>query len=230
MNNLIKNVRTQLNDLASEKLKTFASAIVKNKHPMIGVSIPNLRRLAKTISKTNAEEFLKSNPMQFYEEVLLQGFVIGYSKLNVELKFECLKKFIPVISDWSECDSVVATLKFFAKNKTDVYKFLETYFSSESEFEKRFSIICYLTYFLTDDFIDVILEKLVNVKSDFYYVNMAVAWALSVCFVKYYNKTFAVFKNCELNDFTFNKTIQKCVESFRITEKQKAELKLLKRK
>ena len=230
MNNLIDGVRNKLNILASKKLKDFSSVIVKNKHTMLGVSIPNLRSVAKEIVNTNVINFLNNNPMEFYEEVLLQGFVIGYSKLEFKTKLDYLLKFIPHISDWSECDSVVSTLKFVKANLDETFNFLEPYFNSESEFEKRFAIVCYLNYFLTDNYIDVILEKLVNVKSNKYYVNMAVAWALSVCFVKYYKKTLNKFKICKLNDFTFNKTISKCVESFRLSTKQKQELKLLKRK
>lgn len=230
MEKLIINVRNQLNTLASVKLKNFSSVIAKNKHQMLGVAIPDLRKLAKQLALSNTEEFLNLNPMQFYEEVMLQGFVIGYSKLNFNVKLEYLKKFIPTISDWSECDCVAATLKFISKNQKESYNFLEPYFSSSSEFEKRFAIVCYMNYFLTDNYIDAVLEKIVNVNSNHYYVNMAVAWALSVCFVKYFNKTYAVFKNCKLNSFTFNKTIQKCQESFRITPEQKEKLKMLKRK
>ena len=230
MDNLILDVRNKLNNLSSLKFKNFSMGIVKNKHPMIGVSIPALRSLAKEIAKTDAVEFLNNNPMEFYEEVLLYGFVVGYSKFDVAKKLNYLSKFIPFISDWSECDSVVSTLKFINNSKADVYNFLSDYFLKESEFEKRFAIVCYLNYFITDDYVGDVLEKLVNVKSDKYYVNMSVAWALSVCFVKYFNQTLNVFKNCNLDDFTFNKTISKCAESFRITPKQKQLLKTLKRK
>lgn len=230
MNKLIVSVREKLNSLSDLKFKQFSSTIVKNKHHMVGVKIPVVRTIAKEIAKTNAVEFLNNNPLEFYEEVLLQGMVIGYSKIPDDVKFEYLKLFIPKILDWSECDSVVSTLKFFKNNLNKTYNFLLNYFNSENEFEKRFAIVSFMTYFLTDDYYLKILKQLLSVKSDYYYVNMAVAWALSVCFVKYYNQTMQLFKNSNLSDFVYNKTIQKCCESFRITAEQKIELKNLNRK
>lgn len=226
----ISNLRKQLEELSNSKFKNFSSTITKNEHPMVGVPIPKLRVLAKELCKEDCEDFLNNNPMHFYEEIMLQGFVIGYCKLNNQTKFEYLKKFIPQIKDWSQCDCVVSSLKFFKKDLQKTYEFLQPYFISENEFEKRFAIISFMDYFLNEEYIDEILEKLVSVESEFYYVKMGVAWALSVCFVKYYNKTLRKFKLCNLDDFTFNKTIQKCIESFRIDEKQKLELRALKRK
>lgn len=226
MNNCVDKM---LADLSSQKLKEFSKKITKSKHEVLGVKIPMLRKLAKQICLNNAEDYLKNSIMQNYEKVLIYGFVIGYSHLSFDVKLDYLKKYIPIISDWSECDSVVATLKFLGKNKADGFKFLLKYFNSNLEFEKRFAIVCFMSYFLTDDYIDEVLKLLVNVKSEFYYVNMAVAWALSVCFVKYYTKTLNYFLNCNLDKFTYNKTIQKCLESFRISNSNKVYLKSIKK-
>lgn len=230
MNKLIIDIREKLNNLSDLKFKQFSSVIVKNKHDMLGVKIPMVRTIAKEIAKTNAIEFLNNNPMQFYEEVLLQGFVIGYSKILNDEKFNYLKLFIPKVSDWSECDSVVSTLKFFQNDLNKTFKFLLSYFNSENEFEKRFAIVSLMTYFLNGDYFLKVLKMLLSTKSNYYYVDMAVAWAISVCFVKYYNQTMQLFKNSNLSDFVYNKTIQKCCESFRLTNNQKEELKSLKRK
>ena len=230
MNKLIIDIREKLNNLSNLKFKQFSSVIVKNKHDMLGVKIPMVRTIAKEIAKTNAIEFLNNNPMQFYEEVLLQGFVIGYSKISNDEKFNYLKLFIPKVSDWSECDSVVSTLKFFQNDLNKTFKFLLSYFNSENEFEKRFAIVSLMTYFLNGDYFLKVLKMLLSTKSNYYYVDMAVAWAISVCFVKNYNQTLMLFKNCKLSNFVFNKTIQKCLESFRLANNQKEELKSLKRK
>lgn len=225
----INKIREQLNSLKSEKLKNFSLVITKCEHEMIGVSVPNLRKLAKQIANNSAIGFLNNNPMEYYEEVLLQGFVIGYCKLSNKVKFDFLEKFIPVIKDWSECDCVVATLKFLKDDLNFSFEFLKKYFNSELEFEKRFAIVSYMNYFLTDDYFKTILNLLVNVKSKYYYVNMAVAWALSVCFVKSFDLTYKVFKSCNLEKFTYNKTIQKCKESYRLSVKQKQLLNSLKK-
>lgn len=225
----ILEVKNKLDKLKTEKQKSFSEKIIKNKHEMLGVSIPNLKKLAKEICKEDALMFLQNNTMQYYEEVMLQGFVIAFSKIEIEKKFDFVKNYIKNIKDWSQCDSVVCTLKFFNYDLNKTYNFLLNYFKSNKEFEKRFAIISYLVYFLNDEYINDVLEKLTNCNSELYYVQMAVAWALSVCFVKYYDKTLTVFKNCQLNKFTFNATIQKCVESFRIDKDKKEYLKTLKK-
>lgn len=223
------NIRDYLLKLQNNSLKDFSSIITKSKHQIIGVSIPTLRKVAKQIVSENPVDFLNNNPMQYYEEVMLQGFVIGYSKLSSETKFEYLKTFIPQIADWSECDCVVSTLKFFKNNLSDSFEFLTKYFNSGKEFEKRFAIVSYMDYFLVEDYFDVVLNLLLDVKSEFYYVNMAVAWALSVCFVKDFDKTLCKFKESSLDKFTFNKTIQKCKESFRLSNEQKQLLTSIKK-
>lgn len=225
----IVEVKSKLNKLKSDKLKEFSSTITKSVHPMIGVSIPNLRSLAKEIVKGDYILFLELNSMDTYEEMLLQGFVVGYSKMNDNDKYKYLDEYIPRIADWSECDSVVSTLKFMSKDLDFAFDYLDKYYYSVNEFEKRFAIVCYLSYFLVDEYIDVVLDRLIECQSELYYVNMAVAWALSVAFVKYFDKTMAVFKDCNLDVFTYNKTIQKCKESFRLNNLQKDILQSLKK-
>ncbi len=223
-------IRQKLFTLVDDKFKNFSSTIVKNNHPMIGVQIPKLRSIAKMICKGNNDVlYLNANKMEYYEEILLQGFVIGYSKINNHLKFDYLSKLIPLISDWSECDCIVNSLKFIKTELDYSFNFLIPYLNCDSQFKNRFAIVCLLNYFLTDEYVDRVLNLLINFKSDFYYVNMAIAWALCECFVKFYDKTFKVFKNADINIFVYNKTIQKCVESFRIAIDKKEELKQIKK-
>ena len=132
----ILEVRNKLDKLKTEKQKSFSEKIIKNKHEMLGVSIPNLKKLAKEICKEDALMFLQNNPMQYYEEVMLQGFVIGFSKIEIEKKFDFVKNYIKNIKDWSQCDSVVCTLKFFNYDLNKTYIFLLNYFKSNKEFEK----------------------------------------------------------------------------------------------
>ena len=222
-------IKQQLNSSVDEKFQKFTAKIVNSRHQILGVTIPNLRAIAKQIVREDAVAFLNQNQMSNYEEMMLQGFVVGYSKLPAEIKLKYLDDYVSRIADWSECDSVVATLKFFGNDQDKIFKYLDKFFCSDKEFEKRFAIVSYLNYFLNDDYIDLVLDRLLSVKSSYYYVNMAVAWAVSVCFVKYFEKTLSKFTSSELDIFTFNKTIQKCKESFRLTKDQKDIINKLKK-
>lgn len=109
------------------------------------------------------------------------------------------------------------------------WEFVKAYSCKQKEFEKRFAYVTILTYYINDEYIDEVLDLLVNESSQEYYVYMAVAWALSVCLVKYYDKTLTKMEASDLNKITYNKAIQKAIESFRITKEQKTKLKSKKR-
>ena len=143
-------IRQKLFALVDDKFKNFSSTIVKNNHPMIGVQIPKLGSIAKMICKGNNDVlYLNANKMEYYEEILLQGFVIGYSKINNRLKFDYLSRLIPLISDWSECDCIVNSLKFIKTELDYSFSFLIPYLNCDSQFKNRFAIVCLLNYFLT---------------------------------------------------------------------------------
>lgn len=224
------NYKEKLKQLQNEKLKNFNKKIIPTAQKVYGITVPELRKLAKEIAAGDYEDYIKNNCDIYFEETMLEGLIIGYVKVNYEKRLALINNFVPKISDWAQCDCVVATFKFIEKNRADFWKHLQKYFASNKEFPKRFAIICMLDYYLVDDYIDDVINLLTNVNSDYYYVNMAVAWALSVCFVKYPEKTLEKFVNCALDDFTFNKTISKCVESFRVSKENKELLKSLKRK
>ncbi len=227
---MIDTIREQLNKCADKKFQEFSTKITKCNHTMIGVSIPKLRAIAKEIAHDNPYEFLNSNPLEYYEEVMLQGFVIGYMKANDDEKYGLMDKYVKVINDWSECDCVLSSLKFLSHDTNRTYNVALQYIESKGEFVRRFGIVMLMDYCLDKDLINQSLNVLLSIKSSDYYVNMAVAWALSLCFVMDYQLTYSNFVNCDLDTFTYNKTIQKCKESYRITPQQKIELSSLKRK
>lgn len=229
----MENIREKLFELQDQKYKEFNVMNTNLKHDsenVIGVRIPDLREIAKKIAKGNAEEYLENNPKQYHEEKMLQGFVIGYMKTSLEKRLEYLDNFVPIIDSWDICDCCVSTYKFVTKNQKEVWKYLKKYLASKKEFELRFAVIMLMDYYITEEYIDEILKIYDKIKSEKYYVKMGVAWALSVCYVKFPEKTMKFLKNNHLDDFTYNKALQKIIESYRVEKGQKEQIKKMKRK
>ena len=177
------NVRKRLLELKDEKYRKFHSALVPGIDNVLGVRVPELRKIAKEFVKTGGWQ--KYNDSLYYEELMIQGLLIGYAKLETEEKLNLLRDFIPKITSWGVCDVVCSTLKFPQKDKELVLEFLQPYLKSNKEYQIRFGVVMLLNYFIEDKYIDKIFQILDGIKHDGYYAKMAVAWALSICFVKY---------------------------------------------
>ena len=225
----MKNIREELFNLSDENYKKFHSSLCPGTSNIIGIRVPILRNLAKEISKGNFREFLKENENKYYEETMLEGFVIGYAKMELNEKLEYISKFVPKIDNWAICDCTCSTFKFINKNKQEIWKFIQKYLKSNKEFEVRFGVIIMLDYFLTEDYFDDVIKKLDKIKQSDYYVKMAIAWTLQVAYVKNKEKTIKYLKNNNLDDFTYNKAIQKMIESNRISKEEKDSLRKMKR-
>jgi 3-methyladenine DNA glycosylase AlkD len=211
--NLHEEVKARLKTLSDEKYRKFASGLLPGVDNMLGVRLPLLRSIARKIAKDDWRTYLSTADDEFFEEVMLQGFIIGSAITDVEEKLRLVSEFIPKISNWSVCDSFCACLKFVNKNRECVWNFLQPYFNSDKEFELRFAVVMGIIYVTDEDHIDDFLNLLVRIKHDGYYVKMAVAWAFSACFAKQPEKTLECLKNNGLDDFTYNKALQKIIES-----------------
>ena len=223
-------IRKKIEELADEKYKKFHTGLCPNSNEILGVRVPILRNLAKEIVKEgNVEDYLENALDNSYEEILVQGMVLGLWKTNIETFSNYLQKFIPKINSWAVCDISVAGFKITKKNMEYMCDFLQQYLKSDKEFELRFAIVMLLDFYITDEYIDKVLEILNNVKHEGYYVKMAVAWAIQVAFVKYPVQTMKLLKNNKIDDWTYNKALQKIIESYRVDEKMKKEIKTMKR-
>lgn len=223
------NLRNRLFELADDKYKEFHSSLCPNTENIIGVRLPQLRQIAKEITKGDWRGFLSTSKEDYYEEVLINGLVIAYAKCDVDERLNYIKDFVPKIYNWAICDTFCNTLKFVNKNKEAVWDFIQPYLKSSKEFEIRFAVVIILNYYITEDYIDIVLETLDKVRHNGYYVKMAVAWAISMCFIKFEEKTMLYLKNNNLDDFTYNKSLQKICESLRVDKKTKALIKSMKR-
>lgn len=226
----MENIRKKLFELQDKTYQEFQSGLCPNINNIIGVRIPNLRKLAKQIAKENQKEYLEKNSKEYYEEKMIQGFVIGYMQASIEEKFTYLDQFVPIIDNWAICDCCVSTYKFTNQYQKEVWEYLKKYLISNREFELRFAIIMLMDYYLTEEYIDEVLKIYDYIKHEGYYVKMGVAWALSACYIKFPDKTMKFLKNNHLDDFTYNKALQKMIESYRIDEETKQKLRTMKRR
>lgn len=223
------NIREQLFEKQDLKYKEFHSSLCPNVDKIIGVRVPELRKMAKDIAVQDYADFLEESKDEYYEELVLQGLVIGYAKISIDETFKYLKEFVPKINSWAVCDTTCSNLKITKKYMKEMWEFLEQYINSGKEYEIRFALVMYLNYYLTDEYIDKILQKIDKITNKKYYVQMAIAWLISFSYIKQKAKTEKYLLKNNLDSFTQNKSIQKICESYRVSDKDKEKLKKLKR-
>ena len=226
----MEKLRNELYKLADEKYKKFQSGLCPNTDNIIGVRMPKIRQIAKQISKESGIKFLDTYKPEYYEEKLVYGMVIGYTKMTIKERQKYLDKFIPTIDNWAVCDGACSTYKFTIDNQEKMWDYIQKYVNTNNEFEVRFSVVMMMIYYINDEYIDKVLEIYNNINLDKYYVKMAIAWGISVAFVKYEEKTmkFLKSKNNKLDKFTYNKSLQKIIESYRVDDSTKDIIRKMK--
>lgn len=221
---------TDLHSLADAKYKAFHEKLCKTSSvPILGVRSPEIKRIAKEISKGDAEGFLRICGDAFYEERLVKAFVLAFVRKPLAEKRAWIDAFVPQIDNWAICDSFCVALKP-KKNELDtMFELCMAYLKKAGEYERRFALVLLLAHFINDAYIDRVLALLPTVQNDCYYVHMAIAWCVSVCFVHYREKTVNFLKDETLSAETHNASIQKIVESNRVTKADKNMVRTLKR-
>lgn len=223
-----QNVREKLYELADEQYKEFHSSLVPGLTNILGVRMPKLREVAKWAAKQDWQSDWEMLSNDCYEELMVKGLLIGYGKLSQEEQTAYLKKYVPLINNWAICDCCCSTWKFMRKDSEHWWDFLQRYINSENEFEVRFSVVSMLDHFMTDRYIERLYDVFDSIPHEGYYVKMAVAWAISICYVKYPELTWIYLEKKTLDAFTHNKAIQKIRESYRVSKEEKEKLLELK--
>ncbi len=221
-------IREELFKLQDKKYRDFQSKLIPNVNSdaVIGVRTPELRKLAKKYEKKeDISMFLEVLPHRYFDENQLHAFIISERK-DYKRCIEETNRFLPFIDNWATCDQL--SPKIFKKNKVDLLKEIYEWITSSNTYTVRFAIGMLMQHFLDDDF-DIKYPKLVaKIKSEEYYINMMIAWYFATALAKQYDKIIPFIENKKIDKWTHNKTIQKAVESYRITEEQKSYLKTLK--
>lgn len=211
-----------------KKYQEFSKKLISTKYEIIGIRTPILKKIAKDISKIKIEDFLKNWDATTYEEILLEGFVIGYIT-DVKKAISYFNQYLKKIDNWALCDQVVSSMKIVKKNKEIFLKQIKKYLTSTREFTVRVGLVLLLDYYIEEQYLEEIFTITEKLNREEYYIKMAAAWLLSICYIKYRKETLEYLKRTSIDTFTFNKTISKIRDSYRISQEEKEYLYGLKK-
>ena len=222
-------LREQLLEMAEPRYREFTSPLMPGVENVIGIRLPRLREIAREIACGDWREYLATAEELYFEERMLQGMVIGYAKCPPAEKLEHVARFVPKIDNWAVCDCFCWRLR--VAEREPMWRFIQPYFLSEAEYDLRFATVMALGNFIDDEHLEQLLKHFAGFRHEGYYARMGVAWAVSVCFVKFPERTLRWLREeCRLDDWTFNKSLQKIRESYRVTDADKAAVRSLKRR
>ena len=224
------DIYKELVSLQDEGYRDMQITIIPTVDPdsIIGVRTPALRSFAKELSKReDIDTFLNDLPHKYFEENQLHAFILSGMK-DAAKAIELVDKFLPFVDNWATCDQM--SPKVFKKHKDLLLEYTDKWIKSDLTYVKRFGIGMLMEHFLDEDFKTTYLTKVSKIRSDEYYVNMMIAWYFATALAKQYDATLPYIEKNKLDIWTHNKSIQKAVESYRITPEQKEYLKTLKRK
>lgn len=224
-----ESVRSELDKLAEEEYRVFSSNLLPGVENVLGVRLPKLRSLAKSLSGKDWKENLNRISDSSFEEIMLQGMVIGYAECTFEERIEAIRSYLPLIDNWSVCDSFCAGLKFVKSEKERFFEFLQEYTGSDKEFDQRFACVMLLDCYLDGKWISKALAALKRMKPQRYYAKVGKSWALAECYLRFPRKSLPVLLK-EKDPEVRSKAIQKILESKKITPDEKEEILGLRKK
>ena len=225
MSDIVNEIEKELFSLADEKYRDFSASLIPtvDKNNFIGVRTPELRKLAKTLAKDErTAEFLSALPHKYQEENALHGYIISLEK-DFDTAVSEIERFLPFIDNWAVCDTT--SPKVFAKNKPALLEYIKKWLRSDRTYTVRFGIGMLMQHFLDDAFELEQMTLVADIRSEEYYVKMMQAWYFATALAKQYEAAFEIIRVKKLDKWTHNKSIQKAVESYRITDEKKALLR-----
>lgn len=224
-----QNFLSYLNDQQDLKYRDFHKSLLNADVNLIGIRTPKLKKIAKEISLGNYDNFIKLNTHKYYEETIIHALVISNLK-DINIVINYIDNFLNYIDNWATCDILCGSLKIVNKNKEIFFNYIKNKIKDPNPWIKRFCFVLLLDYFLEDKYIKEIFNLTNKYNTKDYYVNMAIAWLISIAYIKNKNATINYLKNNKLDNFTHNKAIQKIKESTRTTLEDKELIKNLRRK
>ena len=212
-----------LSSIKDEKYLEFNRKLIPGNFEILGIRIPELRKIAKKILKTDYEKFLNI-PSNFYEIDILKALVIASIKDPSEYRIH-FDKFILTINNWAVCDTFISSSKIIELDREYYIKRCKTLLKNEDEFLNRVAFVIYLSYFVEEPYFEEICESIEYFKSDKYYANMALAWLLSIMYVKFPKETKNFLLKASFDSIVIKYTIRKIKDSYRVTDEDKKWLK-----
>ena len=210
--------------------REFNSKLIPNidKETMIGVRIPDIRKIEKSLTIEEKEEFLLKLPHKYFEENMLHGIIISNMK-DYNKVITNLEEFLPYVDNWAVCDSI--SPKIFKKNREKVIINVLSWIKSNHTYVCRFGIGMIMQLYLEDEYFKkTYLDIIAEIKTEDYYINMMRAWTFQVALVKQWKEAIVYIEKGLLDEFTHNKTISKSCDSYKIEKEKKEYLKTLRRK
>ncbi len=220
-------ITKELLSLRDDKVADFTSRTIPNidREKILGIKTPELKSIAKKyLGSDEGDKFLKDVPHKYFEEDQVHVFLLSLIK-DFDICISETEKFLPLIDNWATCDQF--NPKVFSKHKDEIREYSLKWMKSDKTYEIRFGILNLMRYFLKEDFDMNLVGRVVEVKSEEYYINMMIAWYLATSLAYRYDDILPILAEKRLDPWIHNKTIRKACESFRITPEQKTELKLL---
>lgn len=218
-------LRRELESLADPTYKAFNESLLPGVETAYGIRLPQMRQVAKALLRQDPVGFLEHFQPNCYEETQLRGLVIGGMKLPWEEKRPLVGDFLPRIDNWAVCDTFCGSLK--PRSPQDVplmWEFLKPLYASDEEYKARFAAVMQLSHFVDAAHLEDGLGLLGQVRHPGYYAKMAVAWALSIWFVKFPQETESLLAQRAFEPWVQNKAIQKVRESRRVSKEDKDRL------
>lgn len=225
----MQEITDRLFEMQDLKYKEFHQRLIPNIDPdtVIGVRMPALRIYAKELVKAGkAHEFFRDAPHYYYDEKTLHGIMIGLAAKTPSEALKLIDEFLPYVDNWATCDSMPP--KILKKDLRLLRRTIMPWLDSNQTYRVRFAVVAMLQFLLEDEFEATDLERLADIKSEEYYINMAIAWYYSFALIKQYDETIGLFEGKTLGKWIHNKSIQKAVESYRITKDKKDYLRTLR--
>lgn len=225
---MLTEIRQILQKFADERYKIFSSKLLPPETPLLGVRIPKIRQFAENLIRAGrGEEYLKIPLNTFYnqEEFMLYGMILSKLKLATSQKLVKIKEFVPYINSWSVCDTFCADMKEIKNNPDLFYHEFLSYTKSKAEYQIRFFYVMALMYFITPELIKHVFSKTKVQSYVGFYDKMAVAWMLSVAYIKFPAKTENFLLNTPVEAFVLRKSISKICDSFRVPKEAKNRLR-----
>ena len=221
-------ITNRLFELKDDAYADLSSKLAPNldRNNIIGVRVPLARKLAKEyIKEDESKEFLNDLPHKYFDENMLHGLLISEIK-DYDLCIKELDEFLPYVDNWAVCD--IMSPSIFKKNKDKLINKIKEWIKSKHTYTCRSGICSLMQHYLDNDFKKEYLSLVANIHSEEYYVNMMIAWFFATALAKQWDETILYIESRKLDKWVHNKTIQKAIESNRITKEQKEYLKTLK--
>lgn len=222
-----EGLRAELEALSDEEYCKFHSRIVPGIGWLYGVRMPKLKLIAKEILREDPEGFLSVCRGTSYEEDMLRGLVLGGLR-DADAYERHLREFLPSVSNWAVCDGTAAASKIVGRNLEHFYPMIEELLSATEIYTVRLGYVLLLDYYLTEEYAARVLGHCRASRGE-YYIDMAIAWLISVAYVKFPEQTEELLRENELDVFTQNKAIQKIRESYRVGREDKDRLLMYRR-